>query len=270
VARRPARRARARALRARSARRRQPRTLAAARLPQRPRVARAQLRRGARALSRALATRPPRGNAGRRARLSRRRCLAAGLLALASACGDSREAEPGLVGRSGSFAEPEPEEARDPAPQFALTDQEGRPFRSESLRGRAAVVDFIFTSCGGPCPIQTGIHAALQRRLPPELRARVAFVSISVDPEHDTPERLRDYARARGADLSDWSFLTGPRAEIDAVARGFGIGATRAPDGELLHTTATLLLDPEGRIARRLTGVEHGPAELEAALRELL
>ncbi len=192
------------------------------------------------------------------------------LLAVASACGDAGVESAGLAGRSGSLSAGDRAEERAASPHFALIDQEGRVFRSEVLRGRAVLVDFIFTHCSGPCPIQTGLHAAVQRRLSPELRARVALVSISVDPERDTPERLRDYALARGADLASWSFLTGSPEQIDAVARGFGIGSKRAADGELLHTTASFLLDPEGRIARRFTGIEQQPAELEAALRELL
>ncbi len=196
--------------------------------------------------------------------------IGAAALACALGCGEPADVREGIAGRSGTLAAPETGARRERAPEFALIDQAGRPFSSASLRGRVVLVDFIFTHCGGPCPILTGIHVALQRRLPPALRERTAFVSISVDPERDTPEQLLAYARARGADLAGWSFLTGTAAQIESVARGFGVGSSREPGGEIAHTTATFLLDPAFRIARRFTGLEHGPEELELALRELL
>jgi protein SCO1/2 len=198
------------------------------------------------------------------------RVLVLALLASGAGCADRRDHAEGVAGRSGSFGAEGPPEALDPSPSFELIDQDARPFASSSLRGRAVLVDFIFTNCGGPCPIQTGLHAAVQRRLAPELRERVALVSISVDPERDTPERLRAYALARGADLSNWWFLTGPKPAVEAALRGFAIGVDARAGAELLHTTASFVLDPAGRIARRLTGIEHSPEELEAALREVL
>jgi protein SCO1/2 len=155
---------------------------------------------------------------------------------------------------------------RDPAPPFALVDQDRRPVALSDLRGKLVVLDFVFTHCPGPCPILTGAHVELQRSLAPELRARTRLVSISLDPERDTPEVLRAWALARGADLSDWSFLTGPEDEVRAVVESYGVGTTRGPQGELEHLVATFLIDAEGRIAERWIGLEHEPAELARAL----
>jgi protein SCO1/2 len=132
------------------------------------------------------------------------------------------------------------------------------------------LLDFVYTRCPGPCPILTGTHVALQRSLPPELRERAWFVSISLDPRYDTPERLSEYARARGADLSGWSFVTGPVDAVDAVVRAYGVGRTRREDGQIEHVVATFLIDPEGRIAERYVGLEHGADELLRDLRRLL
>jgi protein SCO1/2 len=156
--------------------------------------------------------------------------------------------------------------ARELAPPFALVDQDGRPLALADLRGRLVVLDFVFTSCPGPCPILTGMHVELQRSLAPELRARTRFVSITLDPERDRPEALRAYALARGADLSDWSFLTGSPEAVRAVVESYGVGTTRGPDGEIEHVVATFLIDAEGRIAERWLGLEHEPAELSRAL----
>jgi protein SCO1/2 len=122
------------------------------------------------------------------------------------------------------------------------------------------VVDFIFTRCTGPCPIMTARNVELQRALDAGLRERVRFVSISLDPANDTPEALLAYAQARGADLSSWSFLTGPEADVAEVVRRFGVGTLRAPDGNIDHALATFLIDGRGRIKTRWLGLEH-PAE---------
>lgn len=158
----------------------------------------------------------------------------------------------------------------DPAPAFAGVDQSGRPVSLASLRGRAVLLDFVFTRCPGPCPILTGLHVDVQRALPEPLRERVQLVSISLDPAHDTPERMREYARARGADLSGWSFVTGEPEAIDGVLQAYGIGKIPREDGDIDHVVATFLIDPKGRIVRRYLGLEHEPEELLRDLEDLL
>lgn len=150
---------------------------------------------------------------------------------------------------------------RDPAPDFELLDQDRRPLRLGDLRGVAVILDFVFTHCSGPCPILTSSHVTLQRSLPAAIRDRARLVSITLDPARDTPEVLRAYALARGADLSGWSFLTGPIETVDAVVRAYGVGKAIDEDGEIEHTVATFLIDPEGRIAKRYLGLEHDPRE---------
>jgi protein SCO1/2 len=157
--------------------------------------------------------------------------------------------------------------ANDPAPPFTLTDHDGNRRSLEAWRGKLLVMDFIWTRCPGPCPILTGLHVKLQRMLPPELREKVRFVSISLDPMRDTPAVLREYANKRGADLANWSFLTGAPEEVDAVLRAYGVGSAKAENGQIEHVVATFVIDGDGQIARRHIGLEgHDPAEL---LREL-
>ena len=150
----------------------------------------------------------------------------------------------------------------EPAPGFSLIDQAGHPVSLADLRGQILVVDFIFTRCTGPCPIMTARNVELQRSLAAELRARVRFVSISLDPENDTPEALGAYAAAHGADLSSWSFLTGPPVEVAEVVRRWGVGTLRAPDGNIDHALATFLVDGRGRIASRWFGLEQPTSQL--------
>lgn len=158
----------------------------------------------------------------------------------------------------------------DAAPEFALVDQDGGPLTLAALRGTAVVLDFPYTSCPGPCPILTSTLVTLQNLLPADVRARTRFVSITLDPDVDTPERLREYALARGADLASWSFLTGPRADVETVVKRYGIGTLRNPDGTIGHLSVVFLLDPDGRIARRYVGLPQKPEEIAADLARVL
>lgn len=157
-----------------------------------------------------------------------------------------------------------------PAPPFRLIDQEGAPFDLVSLRGRAVLLDFIFTTCTGPCPILTMAHARLQRRIPPGLRDRVHFVSISVDPLNDTPAKLKRYARSHDAELETWSFLTGGEEEVDAVLRAYHVGQVRLPDATINHTVVTYLIDQEGNIMNHYLGLERAQDELMSDLLEII
>ncbi len=155
----------------------------------------------------------------------------------------------------------------DVAPAFALVDQDGRDVTLASLGGNAILLDFVFTRCTGPCPILSSRQVGLQRRLTTEVRARTHFVSITLDPAYDTPAALREYASARGADLSNWSFLTGAPADVEAVVASYGVGSVRAPDGDIEHLIVTFLIAPDGRIAERYVGMEDDP---ETILRDLM
>jgi protein SCO1 len=169
--------------------------------------------------------------------------------------GASRSASSASVARPGDLA-----------PDFTLTDQSGARFSSAGLRGRYALVDFVYTRCTGPCPILTSLQVELQRKLTPDQREQVRFVSITLDPAFDTPQVLAEYARARGADLATWSFLTGPPDEVADVVKRFGVGTLRASDGQIDHVVATFLLDPQGRIVRRWLGLENGAEERRAEI----
>lgn len=157
-----------------------------------------------------------------------------------------------------------------PAPPFQLTDQKGEGRASDDLRGSAVVLDFIFTNCPGPCPVLTGIVRDAQQALAPKTRARTRFVSISLDPERDTPEVLSAYAAKRGLDTSDWWFLTGSVADVDAVLHAYGVGARRPADGNIEHMVATFVIGPDGMIERTFLGTSHTAEDLVAELERVL
>jgi protein SCO1 len=101
-------------------------------------------------------------------------------------------------------------------PAFAMVNQDGVTTTQEALVGRVTVLDFVFTNCPFVCP---GMMIAMQDLSDALNGTAVRFMSISVDPVHDTPERLREYAGQHGADLAHWSFLTGEMATIERIVR---------------------------------------------------
>src|SRR6266478_1490607 len=109
-----------------------------------------------------------------------------------------------------------------PAPDFALLDQDGAGFTLASLRGKVVVVTFIYTRCNQACPLLTTKMASAQERLGADFGSRVHFVSISVEPEVDTPAVLRAYAKAHSANLAGWSFLTGSPSAVEDVESSYG------------------------------------------------
>jgi len=153
-----------------------------------------------------------------------------------------------------------------PAPPFDLIDQTGRAVSLESLGDRVLIVDFIYTSCPGPCPVQTSIQVELQRQIPEALRGEIQFISISLDPEVDRPEVLQRYASARGVDFSNWSFLTGPTERVAEVVRRWGVGSLRREDGTIDHSLLRFLVQ-DGRVVERYW-TSQGPDE--AVLADLM
>jgi protein SCO1 len=154
-------------------------------------------------------------------------------------------------------------------PSFALVDQAGTTVTSESLRGRALVVSFVFTTCREACPLITAQLARTQARARLEnLDARVRFVSVTLDPVTDTPAALRRYATAYGIDLSTWLLLTGDPDEVARVIRGFGLSPVMGT--RLAHGSLVLLVDGAGRIAERRTDLELDPEQMLISLRKLV
>lgn len=165
----------------------------------------------------------------------RRVCLAATLSLIA--CGDSGSSLPVIAD----------------APPLALLDQTGRAFDAARVKGKVWVANFMFTSCPDVCPLLTSKMRSLQLRFGNH-RKDIAFVSISVDPDHDTPEVLATFAKEHEADLGNWSFLTGPSEQVRSVVmEGFKqameeVPATDSEPRNILHGTHITLIDKRGRI----------------------
>ncbi len=136
-----------------------------------------------------------------------------------------------------------------PASNVTLTDQEGKPFSLDRLRGKAVVVSFVYTTCNGTCPATTASLARVQNALKQAnlWGRRVEFVSISLDPARDSPAVLASYAKLYGADLAAWHFLTGEPDRVSEVITAWGMWAKFGSAGTLDHPSRIFLVDPAGR-----------------------
>jgi protein SCO1 len=156
------------------------------------------------------------------------------------------------------------------APDFALISQDGARVALADYRGKVVAVAFIFTSCPDMCPLLTAKMVKVQDELGAAFGAKIAFVSITVDPARDTPEVLKQYAQAFGANLAGWTFLTGSPTEIREVERRYGVFAAAAPDGNVDHTFLTSLIDPRGSLRLQYLGVQFDPEEFRGDLLSIL
>jgi protein SCO1/2 len=156
------------------------------------------------------------------------------------------------------------------APEFALTSQDGGPVRLADFRGKVVAITFIYTLCSSTCPALTPMMARVQDELREDFGKRIAFVSITVDPERDTPEVLKLYAQAFGADLAGWSFLTGTPAAIHDLMRRYGVFASHAGNGDIDHTFLTSIVDQQGLIRVQYLGTRFDPEEFRRDLASLV
>ncbi len=157
-----------------------------------------------------------------------------------------------------------------PAPAFSLTTQDGAQLSLQALRGKVVAITFIYTSCADTCPLLTVKLAQLPARLGPDFGPKVFFVSITVDPEQDTPEVLKHYAERLGANLDGWAFLTGTSGEIRDVAKRYGIAYRKTRGGDVDHTFLTSIVDQRGILRVQYMGVRFDPDEFLQDLRRLL
>ena len=156
-----------------------------------------------------------------------------------------------------------------PAPNFTLTSQDGKPMALADLRGKVFAVTFIYTGCPDICPLLTQKMVDVQDELGADFGAKVAFVSITLDPERDTPAVLKDYAQFWGARLDGWSFLTGSPEAIRDVTRHYGVFFSKKEDGSVEHSQLTTLVDAEGQMRVQYLGARFDPEEFRHDLMSL-
>jgi len=130
-------------------------------------------------------------------------------------------------------------------PAFQLISETGQVFDSHALDGHVWVADFFYTTCDGPCPMMSSKMHLIQTQTASEM-ADVRLISFTVDPEHDTPPVMAEYAKHFKQDPSRWTFLTGSPANLNEVGlRSFKLNPV---DGSMGHSTRFTLVDRKGRI----------------------
>ena len=157
-----------------------------------------------------------------------------------------------------------------PAPALALTTQQGDRLALGDLGGKVVLVTFIYTSCTDACPLLTGKLAGVRDNLGAEFGSSVHFLSVTTDPERDTPDVLREYGGRFRADPAGWAFLTGTPAEVAEVTGAYGIFVRRTPRGDVDHSFLTSLIDRHGTLRVQYLGTRFNPDELLADLRALV
>jgi len=157
-----------------------------------------------------------------------------------------------------------------PAPDFMLTSQDGAQVTLTDFRGKVVAVTFIYTSCTSTCPVLTPMMSFVQDQLGRDFGRNIVFVSITVDPERDTPPVLKEYATSFGANLSGWSFLTGTPVAIRDVTRRYGVVASKNISGDVDHTFLTSIVDQHGILRLQYAGVRFDPEEFKRDLVGLL
>ena len=142
---------------------------------------------------------------------------------------------------------------------FSLTSQENKPFGTRDLKGKVWAATFVFTTCKGICPMLTATMTRLEKSMPDD--PDFHMVSVSVDPEKDTPEVLAQYAERVGADTSRWTFLTGTKDQIkDLAVQGFKLGARPGErvgtkeDYDITHSNRIALVDRDGNVRAYFDG----------------
>jgi protein SCO1/2 len=149
-------------------------------------------------------------------------------------------------------------------PDITLQNQAGQPVTLSSLKGKPVLLDFIYTSCPGPCLVLTARMKKIARDLGPQLGRDITMVSITVDPEHDGPKQLAYYVKEQGANFPGWHFLTGTPQQIDDVMANFKLKRVKESDGSVDHIIDFFMLSPDGREARVYNPDEIGPEAIAA------
>jgi protein SCO1/2 len=193
-------------------------------------------------------------------------------LAFPGATGQSASNLSGLP-TSGPFRvvrDVEPLQIGDPLPEYHFTNELGQPISTAQFKGQALAITFIFTRCPLPnfCPRMSSSFADVQKALLAQANGPTNWhlLTISFDPEFDTPAVLRTYAQRFGADPAHWNFLTGDLIEITAISEQFGQMFWRDETGSISHNLRTAVVDASGRVRKIYEGNNWTSEELAAEL----
>jgi protein SCO1 len=155
-------------------------------------------------------------------------------------------------------------------PNIQVIDDHGRQMSLGALRGKVVLLEFIHIGCPGVCDSLINKFGQIADALGPKLGSKVVLLSVTNDPENDTPAKLLELARSREADLNGWLFVTGRPGDVDRVIKAFGLHNERLPDGSPNHITQVFLLGPDLRARRQYAGMAMDLHSVRIAIKETL
>ena len=162
-----------------------------------------------------------------------------------------------------------------PAPPFALQDSDGRKFSLSDFKGKVVILHFVYASCTDVCPLHADRIAEIQDMVNASpSKEQVRFVTITTDPQRDTPEVLREYGPAHGLKPANWIFLTTapgqPEDTTRRLAEAFGHTFTKTPEGTQVHGVVTHVIDKQGLWRANFHGLKFQPINLVLYLNGLV
>ena len=164
----------------------------------------------------------------------------------------------------------EPLNPGDALPDYHFTNQLGQAVSLSQFQGQALAITFIFTRCPFPtfCPLMSNNFRTVQNALlkDPNAPTNWHLLTLTFDPEFDTPDKLRNYATMYGCNPRQWSFLTGALIEVTALGEQFGLMFWRDPQAGISHNLRTVIVDARGRVQKILTENKWTPEELVAEI----
>ena len=175
--------------------------------------------------------------------------------------------------------EPKPGEE---VPDFGLTNQDGKRIHLTQYRGKALALTFVYTRCPQPdqCTLMSTNFATVDKELQkePDIYAKTHLLTISFDPDYDTPKVLRSYGASHTGRYSDetfqhWEFATGTKDEVKGVAQFFGLRYfqdTESGDEQVIHSLRTAVIGPDGKLVKLYRGNEWKPTEIVSDLTKLV
>ncbi len=163
-----------------------------------------------------------------------------------------------------------PAKTGDEVPDYTMVNQDGNDIRLHNYRGKALLLTFIYTRCPLPeyCDLMSNNFAAVERQLQqnPDVYSKTHMLSITIDPDYDTPKVLRSYGAAHTEKYQDekfdhWEFATGTKDQIKGVAQFFGLRYFQGTD-QITHNLVTAVIGTDGKVVKVYTGNQWKPEEL--------
>ena len=152
---------------------------------------------------------------------------------------------------------------------FVLTDQNGKRLEFRKLLGKRVIINFMYTSCPDVCPLLTTSLKIVRGRMEEAEAQNIYFLSVTTDPEVDTPKALKLYSRRHRVDVPNWTWLTGDVRDLTVVWQIFGLGVKRVARGLIEHTALTAVVDARGYMRFAYFGSAPDPEVLLKDLRGL-